>query len=234
MIITYDKRITEKYPELYDSIQDSYLKTKILYYIDSDVRDAVDLKNWTKYITEHPTDTLKEIANSIDTKSDYDSQMITILRWVRDNISYKGDKSSWNKDEYWQTPTQTLSRLAGDCEDGAVLIYHLARLKGIPSNRMLLLAGSVNGGGHCWLAYKPQEYPLNFVFLDWCYWYSNNNIDIRNKFYIHNNTIYEYNYKGERVTSNYFNIWFAWNEDVNITKYKYDSTKRIQNLLTPN
>lgn len=213
MIIKFDKALI--YDELFDIVNDSYLKTKILYYINSNVKSSVDLKRWLNTILQNNIDI------EIPTRDNYDLQVIECLKYVKNNIKYKGDINSWNTTEYWQTPQETLDRLTGDCEDGAILMYILCRLKGIPANRLLIFCGSVNGGGHCWLGYKPQEYPLNFVFLDWCYWYNNNSVELRNKFYIHNNIIYEYSYDSLK-NSNYYNIWFAFNENTNITKYRYD------------
>ena len=55
------------------------------------------------------------------------------------------------------------------CEDGAILIYILAHLCGIPDYRIQLVAGNVVGGGHCYCVFTDTngiEYPI-----DWCYWY---------------------------------------------------------------
>lgn len=53
------------------------------------------------------------------------------------------------------------------CEDGAIVIYALARFYGIPDYQMYLTAGDTTFGGHCYLVYinldDAQEYPI-----DWC------------------------------------------------------------------
>ena len=147
--------------------------------------------------------------------------MLLIHSWVVNNIKYVTDKSKWKLDEYWQTPDETLVNLTGDCEDGAILEYTLARMKGIPVERLLLLCGDVLGGGHCWLGYKPEEYPLNFVFMDWCYWANLNSVDFRNKFFIDSsNVVHEYNLNSE-LKSNYYKVWWGFNEQTSIRNFKY-------------
>jgi intein/homing endonuclease len=100
-----------------------------------------------------------------------------------------------------------------NCEDGAILMYVLCRLKNVPANRLLLMAGDVlvgkgaSQGGHAWLAYRPFNYPLSFVFLDWCY-----NPDLRP---VDEMTLY--NVKSKFILSDSFSaykwIWFACNEE---------------------
>lgn len=95
-----------------------------------------------------------------------------------------------------------------NCEDGAILLYILCRLKGIPANRLYILAGSVVGGGHCWLGYKPIHYPLNFVFLDWCY---GKNGPSMNK--VLDRDFYHINGTDITGDDSYIELWFAFNED---------------------
>lgn len=106
------------------------------------------------------------------------------------------------------------------CEDGAILMYVLARLAGIPSNRLLLFAGSVNGGGHCWLGYRPVSDPLNFRFLDWCYWPDISLVESRKFYSIIGKQIYSFQTGAYKKDNNYYNIWWAFNEDATYFGFK--------------
>lgn len=228
-LIKYDKSITEKFPELYDNIQDSYLKRTIYYIIHSKYRKIVNLRKWIDtFVKTDQKGAFNSILDVIPSNTnDYDLQVLNCLKWVVNNIIYVGDYKSWDSDEYFQTPLETISRKTGDCEDGAILLYYLCRMKGVPANRMLLLAGPVTGGRHCWLAYKPTEYPLNHTFLDWCYYVKFTNINLREKFYIDKfNKIHAYTYEGVPKTTDYLSVEFAFNENTSIESFKYDNTYR--------
>jgi len=45
------------------------------------------------------------------------------FNWVVAHLQYVREEK-----DYWQTPLETLTRLAGDCEDGAILLAALFRL----------------------------------------------------------------------------------------------------------
>lgn len=212
---------------LYDYVANSYFQNIILYIINSKQRKSVNLRDWLFDEMQIHTSEMTEVLNKISDKDNYDAQVIECLSWVKKNILYVGDSTSWEMTEYWQTPQETILRRTGDCEDGAILLYNLCRLKGVPANRFLILTGDVLGGGHCWLGYKPQNYPLNFAFLDWCYWPNLGSVSGRNKFYINKNSeILEYNgITEEGVTSNYYKIWFGFNESTNIINFKYNINK---------
>jgi hypothetical protein len=181
--------------------------------------------SWISEQVKNPDQSLKDYADKITLGKDYDETCLNVLRQVIKDLRYTPDQTAWGMSEYWQTGKETLSKLTGDCEDGATLIYLLCRYKGVPANHLLLLCGDVEGGGHCFLGYKPETYPLNFVFLDWCYWQTNNNIEDRSKFYINHNKIKEYNNLGSLINSKYYDIWFAFNEETSIKDYFFDLTK---------
>ena len=148
---------------------------------------------------------IESFGPNLNSKS-YDTRARICLRWVHDNIKYVGDMTQWKTPEYWQSPVETIGLRTGDCEDGAILMYALCRLSGIPANRLMLLAGDVVGGGHCYLAYRPQINPIAFTFLDWCYWYDNRAINYRPSFFIY----------GTKITGGderYLKMWFGFNED---------------------
>ena len=113
-------------------------------------------------------------------KGTRDRRMLDILHWVHAYLTYEIDKKRFGVAEKWQTVNETLNFKRGDCEDGAILIYSLARANGISPGQLKLVAGSVTGGGHCWVEYFPDEFYVNsddifdknkWYTLDWCYWY---------------------------------------------------------------
>ncbi len=109
-----------------------------------------------------------------------DKKLLQCLEWVHDNITYEIDSKRFGVAEKWQTINETLSYKRGDCEDGAILIYCIARANGLSPGQLNLVAGSVKGGGHCWVEYFPDELydettsifdRDNWYTIDWCYWY---------------------------------------------------------------
>lgn len=202
MSIKFNKRMLK--PEVWDYVKDSYPKHLITYWVDKNYRKAVNLVEWLK--------NQKIIVDNIPSFDSYDKQVIACLEYVRSSVKYKSDQDVWSVPELWQEGQLTLDLKTGDCEDGAILLYLLCRSKGVPANRLMIFAGDVNGGGHCWLGYRPEEYPLNWVFLDWCYWYNPNSVTNRPMYAVIDSKIYR---DDELIHSDkyYFNIWFGFNEE---------------------
>jgi len=217
MLFKFNSTLIDKTPEAFEHISESYLNQFVSYIIHSDYRRATNLVRWIKTQlkdSETNEDALRSIKQ-IKTYQDYDKQVLAVLRWVQANFKYIGDTKVWKMAEYWQTFEESLSKRTGDCEDGAILMYILCRLKGVPENRLMIFAGNVVGGGHCWLGYRPQEYPLNWSFIDWCYWPTQLSMNRRPLFYINGKTIYGYKHNNGVQTgtyNNYQSIWFAFNE----------------------
>lgn len=69
--------------------------------------------------------------------------------WVCKSVSYRLDLG-----EFFQFPSETLARGAGDCEDSAVLLTSLIRAGGVPNCYVAL--GSLEGYGHAWCAHSGQ------------------------------------------------------------------------------
>lgn len=222
MIIKIPKSVSSE--ELFEYFQDSRISQLVYYIVDSKYRRAVNLTQWIANQVENPDPDVEAYALSLKTDKDYDRQMHIILKDIKANMKYIGDYATWQMAEYWQQASETLKVWLGDCEDGAILIYVLARLCGVPESRLNLFAGNVHDpftnkeAGHCWLAYKPIEFPTSYVFLDWCYYYSHLSVPSRNKFSIRGKDIYEYKKVSEGfylpVESNYHTIWFGFNEDI--------------------
>jgi len=75
--------------------------------------------------------------------------------------------------------------ISHQCEDGAILILTLARLAGVPSNRIFLNCGMMESGfGHAYITYRSNN-GIEYI-LDWCYHYTKdlNRIFFEDKRYI--------------------------------------------------
>ena len=183
---------------------DRHITRKIIkYVVDSNFRQSVSISTWLENSINR-TLNLNDLKSKPRSIKNEDAQMMEILRWVKNNIKYVPDSKQWKRIEYWQKPQETLNSMQGDCEDGAILMYCLARMYGIPENRLLLICSDTPIGGHCYLAYKPTNYPLNFTFMDWCYNVDLRTIQTRTKYSIVGKTI-----NGDKY---YSNMWFAFNE----------------------
>ena len=103
-----------------------------------------------------------------------DKLIVEIQKWVYKNIDYLSDYIHHQKPEHWSNVRFTLQEKAGDCEDGAVLIYVLARQAGISPLQMGIMCGDVSDGttggtgGHCWVEYYSMDLKDTFK-IDWCY-----------------------------------------------------------------
>ena len=222
MIIRYSDKLIEKNQYLFDHVQNRSVQKVVTYFIDSKYRKAVDLKQWIEDQVVSPTVAVKAFSESIKKRKNFDEEMVAILNHVAQRVEYETDSDKWDMLEKWQTAHETAYSLSGDCEDGAILQYVLARLKGVPANRLLLFCGDALSpssnklGGHCWLGYRPMNYPLNFAFLDWCWHFNSKLVQDRNLFSVSGRDIFEekksrFGYNG--MVSNYKRSWFCFNED---------------------
>jgi len=145
----------------------------------------------------------------------YDEIAYNCLMWVQDNIKYISDKKEYGYNEYWAYSYQTLKNRVGDCDDGSILLANMLLANGIPYYRVRLNAGTVKGGGHCYVSYC-REYDNQFVVLDWCFY--PNKLEIRNR-------------KKHSEERNYINkernymVWFSWN-----LKYIFGTVKDPKKL----
>jgi transglutaminase-like putative cysteine protease len=172
-----------------------YIPQIARYYYDWRYADTKEnLSLWLKDLPL-PDKCKKEIDNMY--LSANDKGMKELLTYVKNKIKYTPDSDSWKCAEVWQTPEQTYTLRKGDCEDGALLLYKCAKYVGFTDSQLYLVAGSVEGGGHCYVKYVSED-GLNYP-MDWCYWYSSS---------VLMNVMYEDN-------PNYFNgerEWFIFNE----------------------
>jgi len=200
-----------------------FVKKVIYYVINSNYRKATNLTKWIEKQVENPSQELINLANEIKDYENMDKQIIEVLKFVFYYIKYKSDRVNWNANEYWATANEIIKKRADDCDGGATLSYVLARLKGIPAKRLVILTGNVgkNNIGHCWLGYFPNNYPFNLWFMDWCY-YPTFKYKFRDLYFIKNKQIirYAYDYKIQnfkKIDSKYNKIWFGFNEEISFT-----------------
>jgi predicted transglutaminase-like cysteine proteinase len=134
-----------------------------------------------------------------------DEKANNALKYVKNAIVYTAD----NK-ENWQWSNETLKRLAGDCEDGAILMANIMVKSGVPYWRIRLNAGDVmvantaRTGGHCWVTYFSDN--NEWVVLDWCYYYRES-VNLKNKW---------------KTAERYLNTWFSWSSKYGFKKDTFD------------
>jgi len=105
-----------------------------------------------------------------------DSKALFAFTWVRGNIKYIGDFKKSKDYELWQTAFETFNDRTGDCEDGAILMYKICRILGVPAWRLKLRTSQVKYNskvsGHCYLCYLTignNQWSDEWYSLDWCY-----------------------------------------------------------------
>lgn len=81
---------------------------------------------------------LTKIKNKSGANADYERLAKKVSKAVSRHVSYKTDKANYKCKEHWAAPTDTLLRHKGDCEDLAILKYHLLRKLGVPAENLHL------------------------------------------------------------------------------------------------
>jgi len=197
----------KKFGDVWRSARNDKLKESLMptpwyidlskYLIDWKTRQKVHLISWLK--KQIDSELVKSIVleNEWDNIEDLDKRMFAVFRWVCNRFTYKTDKEIWGTDEHWSTIEESLDIKdgRGDCEDGAVAMFVLARACGIPEDRIKIVTGNVVGGGHCWIVYTANDGAM--YCMDWCYWKTFTLFPNRKSLY---------------EQSNYFNgqkIWFG-------------------------
>ncbi|MCP4376951.1 MAG: hypothetical protein GY794_12330 [bacterium] len=68
-------------------------------------------------------------------------------------ISYVDDADG----DYWQSPSETIARGCGDCEDQALYLHHLLKLKGLQSEVVFGIENLKDfDSGHVWVEYPAH------------------------------------------------------------------------------
>jgi predicted transglutaminase-like cysteine proteinase len=226
--IPYSEGMINKYGEtIFNYTQNSLISSIISYIINSNTRRSVNLSNWLKTQINNLNPSVANMSVNIANSNNMDEQAYLVMRYVQDNFKYTGDPTQWQASEYWETADESSSVMKGDCEDGAILMYALCILKGIPANRLLIWCGEVQAsptastGGHACLFYKPHNYPLNFVSLDWCYYPNKLRVGAKNLFEFKDNEIEEYTRSTLTSKWSYYReTWFAFNQDIAYSRFK--------------
>lgn len=100
----------------------SWIVTWIYYMIDHRTRKQVNLLKWYRENNELPGDIMVKTEYICRLPTHYD-KIRAILKFVRDNITYKPDSTVWKVDEKWQTPAETWELKTGDCVSNYETIY---------------------------------------------------------------------------------------------------------------
>jgi predicted transglutaminase-like cysteine proteinase len=171
-----------------DETNNKYPKSDVTYVRqEKDGVYEIDVRN---YIDEYDSSIPSLGANNDDDTA------LNCLVWVINNIKYIPDKTQYGIQEFWAYSYQTLRRKAGDCEDGAILLYNIMLKSGIPYWKIRLTAGNTPYGGHAYVTYY-EESQDRWVSLDWCYFPTK--LPIKDRV----------NYKEDKL---YGDVWFSWNK----------------------
>lgn len=90
-------------------------------------------------------------------------QLELVNTFVNRNVLYEEDRLTWQVDDYWATPLETLGRGQGDCEDFSIAKYVSLGMLGMSIEKLRLtyvraelgLPGSGITQAHMVLAYYP-------------------------------------------------------------------------------
>jgi len=140
------------------------------YLIDWRIREGVNLRDWLAKQVADPFGEEIVLFNNWREIKNIDDRMFAIFRFVYSQYNYISDDKNWETPEHWSSLKESYEtkNKRGDCEDGAIAMFVLARKSGMPENRIKVVAGDVLGGGHCWVLYSSND--ANDYALDWCYW----------------------------------------------------------------
>lgn len=200
------------------------IETVVYYIIDHRYRKSVNLSSWLAGQVELARNTPEILAQAQRLKrEDDDLTMQAIFNYVRTAKTWRSDWDNWNTLEYWEDVTIVYENPTCDCESGSLLMYCLGRLAGVAPHNLYLWCGDVYDSftrdtfGHAVLLYKPLEFPLNYVMLDWCWGVSGKSMYSRNKFTMLGSELFEYKhlegFEYSPVKSGYIRSWFAINEN---------------------
>lgn len=161
-----------------NKIQMNWIQLKLSFIEGKEVPHDDHTVNECAMYLEYPSKEIKNLVKEVvgvTSEDSNDEKAYKILRWVQENIKYKSDLQNYGQVEWWTTPSETIGRMSGDCEDGAFLIHSMMLNAGIPWERIRTYGGEVMvgqgaaTGGHGWTAYK-RETDDEWVVLDWCYY----------------------------------------------------------------
>jgi len=70
-----------------------------------------------------------------------------VQKEVNQHLWYVSDSAQYHQDNYWASPVQTFLSRKGDCEDYAILKYHVLKSVGVPDSRLFIAIVSSTGKG---------------------------------------------------------------------------------------
>ena len=176
MNLEFSKQLMEKLRRdgaiqvVFDYLRDKFFfKTIVKYVINWKYKSqAVELVDWLTF-NYYVKSKVKTELSDLQRINDKDSVVRQTLMYIINRFDYVGDMQVWGVNEYWQSPKETWMKLTGDCEDGAIALYCLLNWLGIQDDSLYIVAGDVQGGGHCYLVYRSENDGLEYP-IDWCYW----------------------------------------------------------------
>ena len=161
--------------------------------------------------------------NHLRCGNDIDETVWRVQKWVVANSQYVSDETL-GCPEYWLFPAETVERkLAGDCEDNAILIASLC-LNALPVEehwRIRVNAGWVqetptaSEGGHGYVTYFRQT-DNESVPIDWCF-FEDSLVPVGNKQLLKLNTHYK-------------EVWFSFNNESAWSHVNYIARGRLRKL----
>lgn len=104
--------------------------TSVRIYLNGEHRGdsaMAELISWAQSIRDQPVTT----------------RLRAINQKVNNLLTYSTDAKLWHETDYWETPDESVSRGAADCEGYAILKMYLAKEAGIPLDQMAILVGAL-------------------------------------------------------------------------------------------
>lgn len=129
--------------------------------IDQRTLDKVEKKYGAEALAR--LESWQELVRTDDSRTDLD-KLKKVNDFFNDQIMFVSDIDHWGAEDYWATPVETLSSMAGDCEDFSIAKYFTLKAMGVSEKKLLITyvkALQLNQA-HMVLTYyeKPGAIPL--------------------------------------------------------------------------
>lgn len=173
-------------------LSSNFIYSSISWLINAKYRRYSTLNTFLKRQVTSPPNKIIDLAMSLIGKNN-DKTVINVVRWVKNNVSYKSEKS-----EEWKGAYQTMLDRDGDCDDMNCLVFVLCYLAGVNPFQLFCAIGSMTNGGHYWCMYYSTK-ERKMVTLDTTYYASTTSVKNRTDF---NKLKY------------HKNIWYLFNDDI--------------------
>lgn len=133
---------------------------------------AVDLNFFAQLVQKNYGKNAYSLALQLTTlvgqlkQASENEKLSQINHFFNRNIDYGEDIFVWNAKEYWASPSETIGRAAGDCEDFAISKYVFLKILGVSNEKLRLTYVKANYNGarraHMVLSYyaTPNAEPL--------------------------------------------------------------------------